>query len=866
MRVPNSTLSNLPVAPPTFGFRSTNLFPNLIFTNPVCIATPPGETNRLFIIEKRGRILVITNLANPTRTTFLDIVSRVSGSDSVIEERGLLGMAFHPGYSSNRYFYVFYTGTATGSGINNTNVLARFQTLASNPNQGDPNSELRLITQADNANNHNAGDIHFGPDGYLYASLGDEGGAEGQYGNTQRITNDFFSAIIRIDVDKQPGSLPPNPHPASSTNYTIPPDNPFVGATSFNGFAINSNQVRTEFWAVGLRNPWRWSFDDDTGILYCGDVGQSQREEVDLIEKGKNYGWNYWEGFLQRTNSAQIPSGFVHAPPLIDYPHPPGIAVTGGRVYRGQRLSQLYGAYVYADYGTGQTWALRHNGTNVTENTLLFSDDINNSFGTSGLSSFGVDPRNGDLLYTDEQNAINGTVKVITYTNSFVGAPLPPTLADTGAFSDLEALTPQPGIVPYEINVPFWSDNAMKTRWFSLPNTNLTIGFNPDGNWLFPTGMVWIKHFELELTNGVPESRKRLETRFIVKNTDGVYGITYRWGDSTTNATLVPEEGMDEPFVIDEGGGILRTQIWHYPSRIECLRCHTGGGGLALGFNTAQLNREHDYGGDATNQIAALSDAGYFTGTVTNLRTLPFLTPANNTSVSLEYRVRSYFAANCSQCHQGPGTVQAALWDARLGTPTAQAGIINGPLVSDGGDTSNHVITPGSLAHSMLLTRISTRGQNQMPPLDSTVVDTQAVALVSSWITNDLPSWQSFEDWQIANFGSTNAPGTLADDDYDADGAANYLEYLTGTVPTNSLDAWAISVAASNAFAQISFPQIANRGFEVQVTTDLFTGAFWQPLDVPGNEPFFSAFSQTKTVSDPLTETNKFYRVRVFEP
>lgn len=379
-RIANTTLQ-LPPTPPTFGFTSTNAL-GLTFTNPVCIATPPGETNRLFIIEKRGRIVVITNLAAPTRTVFMDITDRVSTPDGVNDEEGLLGLVFHPGYATNGFFYIYYIGpdnTGVG-GTTRHDILSRFTNSAANPNQGMPVSEQKIIRQRDQQPNHNGGDLHFGLDGYLYLSLGDEGGGDDSERNSQRITNDFFSAILRIDVDKRPGSLTPNTHPATTTNYAVPSDNPFVGATSFNGFSINSNMVRTEFWAVGLRNPWRWSFDED-GTLYCGDVGQSTREEIDIIEKGKDYGWNYWEGFFQRTNSAQIPAGFVHAFPLIDYPRSLGFAVTGGRVYRGGRLSQLYGAYIYADYGSGRIWALRHTGTNVTQNTELFTD--------AGISAFG---------------------------------------------------------------------------------------------------------------------------------------------------------------------------------------------------------------------------------------------------------------------------------------------------------------------------------------------------------------------------------------------------------------------------------------------------------------------------------------------
>ena len=191
---------------------------------------------------------------------------------------------------------------------------------------------------------------------------------------------------------------------------------------------------------------------------------------------------------------------------------------------------------------------------------------------------------------------------------------------------------------------------------------------------------------------------------------------------------------MDESFAINDGG-VTRTQVWHYPGRAECLTCHNSSAGFALGFNTAQLNRDANYSGTVTNQIDALSQAGYFNTTVTGIPSLPALVHPTNTAVSLEYRVRSYLSANCVQCHQPSGAAQA-LWDARMTTPTLQAGIVNGALINNGGNTNNRVIKPGSLSNSMLLTRISTRGPGQMPPLASSVLDSDSIALVSNWITN----------------------------------------------------------------------------------------------------------------------------------
>lgn len=864
-RVPNSSLTALPATPPVLGYDYTNAFPGLVFTNPVCLATPPGETNRLFVLEKSGRIIVITNLASPTRAVFLDMTTRVTTTTSVSDERGLLGLTFHPGYATNGYFYVFYTGntntTAGGGGNGLHDILARYQVSGTNANQANVASHTPIILQFDQAANHNGGDIHFGADGYLYVSLGDEGDANDTRDNTQTITKDFFSAMLRIDVDKRAGNLSPNSHYAATTNYLVPANNPFVGATTFNGNPVTPALVRTEFWAVGLRNPWRWSFDDDTGLLYCGDVGQDAREEINLIEPGANYGWADREGSINGPKAGVTTPGFVHRLPLFTYNNPPGIAVTGGRVYRGQNISQLYGAYVYADYALGTIWALRHTSTNVNQNQTLFSDP------GGGISAFGVDPSNGDLLYCDVQNATDSVIKRIIYNTTVTGMPLPANLSATGVFTNLATLDVAPGIVGYDLNVPFWSDNASKTRWFSVPNTNLSLTFNADSNWSFPTGTVWIKHFELEITNGVPASLRRLETRLLVSNPNGGYGMTYRWTTPPTNALLIAETGQDETITTyNNNGTVAGSQVWRYPSRVECLLCHTPGAGFALGFNTPQLNRDFSYAGGVNNQIEAFNLAGYFSNTVSNRFLLRSLAHSTNDSASLEYRVRSYLAANCVSCHQ-PGGMAQSLWDARITTPGSQNGVINGALFNNFGNPNNRVIVPGSLSNSVLYQRVANLGNGHMPPLTTGGVNTQAVAMIAAWITNDLPNYLSYESWQSYFFGSTNDVNAARLADPDGDGAKNYLEYLTGTIPTNGASAWGIAIADSKNSAHILIPQIANRGFEIQTTTRLFDSNSWNALNIPANAPFYSISNRTATVTDPGRRRNaRYYRARVFEP
>jgi glucose/arabinose dehydrogenase len=817
----------LPWTPPVVGYTTVNAFPGLNFGQPLCFATPPGETNRLFVVSKAGTIRVVTNLANPNLTTFLDISGKVFTSG----ESGLLGLAFHPGYATNGYFFVAYSvNTLSVYGTNAIQQrLARFQTSTTNANFAPTNSELLLISQVDERDNHNGGDVHFGPDGYLYVSLGDGGRQYDASANSQRIDRDFFSAIMRLDVDSppRPGSLMPNAHAANTNggviSYRIPADNPFIGRTSFNGIALNPANVHTEFYAVGFRNPWRFSFDPTTDILYCADVGQDTYEEVSIITKGGNYGWGYREGLHPGYKAGTPVETLID--PIQEYAHTsqPGDAnykgnsVTGGVVYRGQRFPQLYGWYVFADYSSGNIWMLRYDGTN----TVPFQRIA----GQTGLAAFGTDPSNGDVLMA---NVNNGAVSRLVYdTNASTGQALPPTLSGTGAFTNLatltnqtQALTASSGMAPYDVNVHLWSDGARKTRWFlAAPETK--IGFSPEGNWAFSNGMAWVKHFDLELTNGVPSSVRRLETRFLVKNSNGVYGITYRWGDSLTNATLVPDEGMDETFTINDGG-MLRTQVWHYPSRGECVVCHTPAGGFAIGFNTVQMNRDFGTNG---SQIAAMSAAGYFTTNVSNIHSLRALSAPTNESASREWRVRSYLAANCAQCHQ-PGGTGLGAWNGNITNFTTAAGLIHGALVNNLGNSNARVIVPGSLSNSMLLTRMSIRGAGQMPPLATSLLDNDAIALFRAWITNDIAG-----GW------------------------------------TNTIAPLLLSVRATNSSAAVGFTQPANRAYRVEAATNLTSPITWQFLNVPENKPTYPASNNEAVVTDPGTNAaQKFYRVRVSTP
>lgn len=816
-REPNSTL-RVPLVPGGFGYRFVDAL-GLSVEAPVAVVTPPGETNRLFIVEQRGRISVVTNLAAPTRTVFLDLVNRTVYQG----EQGLLGLAFHPQYARNGRFFVFRTQRTGPDGVRVLHdVLSEFRVSAANPHAANPNSEIQLFRQHDEASNHNGGDLHFGPDGYLYVSVGDEGGGNDNYGNSQRIDRELFAGILRLDVDRRPGSLPPNRNlnnPAElyayTTNYSVPADNPFVGATEFLKKPVDPTRVRTEFWSVGLRNPWRMSFDRPTGELWVGDVGQNAVEMVTLSRAGANHGWAFREGRLSGPK-AGAPVGFLTDPvfnfvaPLHTYPHGSGPtrgnSITGGLVYRGHRLAQLHGAYVFADYISGNVWALRRREGQAPLVTRLI--------GQNGISAFGTDPRQGDLLAC---HLDGGRILRLEYDPNFSGDPLPPTLVDTGAFSDLATLTPNPGVVPYSVNLPFWSDGAAKQRWFCVPATNQLLNFTTHEAWEAPVGTVWVKHFSLELTNGIPSSARRLETRFLVRNGNGVHGITYRW-NSATNAALVSEEGEEELIARRVDGRVV-TQVWRYPGRAECLTCHTPRAGYSLSFNTPQLLREEDYLEGRTNQVLALAAAGYFANTPPPIRSLPALVPPSDEESSVESRARSWLAVNCSSCHRTGGTGGGFL-DLRLEIPTSETGILLGPLSDQRGDPANRVLIPGDHDHSQLLARISARGPGQMPPLASVAVDPAGVAIIRQWI------------------------------DELGDPSPVTQEFL--------------SASREGDLLRLEVRQPANRRLQLQSSPAL-DGATWEWVDVPGNEPFYPARLREFSIELPANDGG-YFRLRPTGP
>ena len=326
-------------------------------SSPLYMTSARDGSNRLFIVEQPGRIKVLAPGAQ-TPTVFLNITSRVLDGG----ERGLLGLAFHPQFEYNRRFFVNYTRQTDGA-----TVIAEYHVSAGNPNAADSN-ETVLLTIHQPFANHNGGMIEFGPDGLLYIGMGD-GGSANDPGNRAQNINDLLGKMLRIDVDRSEGGRA----------YAVPPSNPFAGATA----------GRDEIYATGLRNPFRFSFDRVTGQLWAGDVGQGQREEIDIITRGGNYGWRVFEGTRCTGNDPQLCVTLSSIAPVTEYSHVNGrCSVTGGYVYRGSRSSLPLGSYVFGDFCSGEIFLFNNGAQTMLLNTQM------------GISSFGEDEA-GEVYVVD---------------------------------------------------------------------------------------------------------------------------------------------------------------------------------------------------------------------------------------------------------------------------------------------------------------------------------------------------------------------------------------------------------------------------------------------------------------------------------
>ena len=678
--------------------RIERIYPALTFQNPLFIIKEP-MSDRILVIEQSGKIFEL-GLDQATRKPelFFDVA------------RETYSLCFHPDYATNGSIYVFSNGRIDGKVQNRISRL----TVGGEMRRPDPDSEVVLLQYE--SNGHNGHHLLFGPDAMLYVSSGDGTGGMDPGHEAQNISN-LLGNILRIDVD----------HPDEGKPYGIPADNPLVGVEN----------ARPEIWAFGFRNPYRMAFDPETNALWVADIGQDSWEMIHLVRRGGNHGWSVMEGShplnLERPRG---PGPFV--PPIVEHPHSEARSITGGYFYRGERFPELKGAFLYGDYDTGTIWGVRYD---YEANRVSWHEELVET--PIRVLSIGED-RDGEPLIVDYGA---GELYTIGRTPQDVDKhEFPRRLSETGLFDDVAAHRPKPGLISYDVNSPLWSDGAHKERFLGLPGDSQIEYMNPRDPkdwraWGLPRGTVLVKTFSLDMETGNPKSRRHIETRLLTRQEGPQggewFGYSYRWNDEQTDAVLVERSGVDVAYTIRDAAAPegRRAQVWHYPSRSECMTCHTREARYVLGVNTLQMNREHDYGGVRVNQLAALAHWGVFRdppdAPPEELARMP--DPYDDTQPT-EARVRSYLHANCAHCHVANGGGNSELVIDYL-TPLDGAKIIDvQPHHTGLGVDDARLIAPGEPGRSLIFERMALRGQGQMPPLATSVVDEQAVELFKRWI------------------------------------------------------------------------------------------------------------------------------------
>jgi uncharacterized repeat protein (TIGR03806 family) len=691
-------------AEPPLPFRLKRAFPRLQFQDPTDFLSAPS-LGRLFIAERTGMVFSFTN---DDQVTVPDLA--IDLGKEVPEFTQIYGMTLDPGFASNGFIYLCYVlhdGEAEGT------HLSRFKLSAGLPPRLDPRSEKIILTWL--SGGHNGGCLKFGPDGYLYISTGDGRGPDppDALDAGQDMTRPL-SGILRIDVNREEGGR----------HYAVPADNPFVHTAG----------ACPEKWAYGLRNPWKMSFDQQTGDLWVGDVGYETWEMIYRIERGGNYGWSIVEGPKPiKPNGKRGPTPIL--PPVISHPHTEAACIIGGYVYHGRQLGGLQGAYIYGDYITGRIWGLRYDGRQVTWQRELASSRL-------PLICFAEDPSNelyimdyGGGLYRLEPNPVQDD-----------SSRFPHKLSETGLFASNNDHALSPGVIPFSINAQMWSDNATAQRFIALPGDSQIVNANDARNarWQFPNNTVLVKTLSLQGNDGPAQNGRRVETQILLCDGGAWHAYTYQWNDDQSDAVLVDAAGAQHvyDFAAPNVPGGHRRATWSFSSRAECLRCHNPSAGPPLSFNSLQLDRDCCYaapsssslaGGQMVNQLRALQQMGVLSQPLPDAPVMK-LTDPDNAQADLTERARSWLHVNCAHCHRfatGGAVASVFNYDQKL----SESRTINFPP-SQGtfGITGARVITPGDPLRSVLYYRICTLGPAHMPRIGSRSVSQKGINLMFDWI------------------------------------------------------------------------------------------------------------------------------------
>jgi glucose/arabinose dehydrogenase len=727
-------------------YRITRRYPDLKITYPIAIRHQPGS-DLLVVVQQRtpgGHSQIVRFKDDP----------KVKDAETLLTFDGTAyEIVFHPEFAKNGYFFVGAKGPSTGPSSEKRAQVIRYTMDTQPPYKVDPKSAQVIV--AWQSDGHDGLGMGFGHDGMFYVTTGD-GTSDSDTNIVGQDMSSLLAKVLRIDLE----------HPDSGKHYSVPKDNPFVDLPG----------ARPEIWAVGLRNPWRLTVDKKTGHLWVGQNGQDLWEQAFLVRKGDNYGWSVNEGSHPFYPGRKRGPNFV-TPPTIEHPHSEFRSLTGGIVYYGPRFSELHGAYIYGDYSTGKVWAMKHDGTKPLWHRELTDTSL-------AITAFGTDAR-GELLIVDYRGDNKGGFYALEPTpKDLPASTFPRKLSESGLFKSVKGHVMQDGMIPYSVNAVLWSDGAAKQRWLHLPPGG-KIEFTTWRGWNFPDLTTIVKSFYIEPEEGNPASRRWIETRFLTKQDGEWFGYSYAWNEEQTEAALVDAKGMDREFRM-AAAGAKRTLNWHYPSRTECMVCHSRAANYVLGLTELQFNKEHDYGGVRDQQLRVLEHLGvvqvnYWEDVRNRLRddakarglsdeeanrhvdkltaTRDQRPPVTATSMlsfapehyrklvdpydakqDLTLRARSYLHSNCSQCHveAGGGNAQMEL---EFTTPLDKTRLINVKPVHDSfGLKNSALVVPGHPERSVLLQRINHRDRGQMPPLATRVVDQQSVRMLEEWIRRMEPA------------------------------------------------------------------------------------------------------------------------------
>lgn len=648
------------------------------FDKPTSISEIPGS-HELLVTQMNGRIYTVAKKADGDLHTVADLGQLAGGAVS------LFSAVLHPQFSENGLVFTCAVHPENGR---HTRV-SRFQTKRNRRGQlvADGSSETVIITWP--AGGHNAGCLQFGPDGLLYISTGDGAGPNPPDGRTTGQTvDDLLGAILRIDVDRT----------TSDRNYAIPADNPFTGREN----------TREEIFAYGLRNPWKFGIDSDTGDVFVADNGWETWEMVHHVRSGQNCGWPVMEGRAElRTEVSVGPTPIV--PPARDHHHSEANSVIGGPVYRGGKLPGLAAHFVYGDYITGTIWALQKEGEGYNFRDVVDTDlrIVDFAQGSEGE------------LYVLDYDFTGGIYEVLPNSAEDLSADFPKLLSRTGLFESLKPLNPNPGVEAYDVVAPRWQDGAVASRWVAIPG-HASISALGSTDVQYPEGTVFVKHLD------VPTSPPtRLETQILHLNNGRWNPYSYIWDEDGNDASLVQFEGTTKAAHFPTEAPMT----WKASARNECRLCHNAGSGFVLGFQPNQLQREIEQG---LSHFASLQSRGVLTSSLPPNKKLSLVDP-HDEDQSLNDRARSYLHANCSSCHHKGGNAIVSFY-LRRDLPFDELNTNKGTGIGTFGMSNAKIIAPGDPFRSVLLYRMAKLGYARMPYIGSQVVDSRGVALISKWI------------------------------------------------------------------------------------------------------------------------------------